>query len=188
MKTRSVSESRFLESDFFERADTLWDQLQDAVTKGTEAGSGPLRTVTAADAYTFLLATADQVFKHDLVLAFLNGLRRWGKEKLDVRHVSTPQIHVYVEGCRRELAPDATPAQWHYLYSLTRSEAPSMELLWEDELQRKWFGIVLDRVDSFRLHFNELLVHEAGQSYALEGPIGVKKPLDGEILLHGYLW
>jgi hypothetical protein len=134
------------------------------------------------------LATADQVFSHDLVLAFLASLRRCGKEKFDARYASTPQIHAYVEGCRRELAADSTPARWHYLYSLTRSQDARVQLLSENDLQ--WFGIALGRVANIQLHFNQLLVHATLQAYALEGPIPVAatSPLQGLILLHGYLW
>lgn len=153
-----------------------------------ESGSGLLRHVDSPHAYTFLLATADQIFTHDLTLAFLNRLRQWGKEKFGARHVSTPQIHIYLDGCRRELAPDAVPTQWHYLYSLTRNEAASVRLLEETGSKKVRFGLGLTRVANFRLGFNQFFVHETRQAYALDEPQRAGKPLEGAILLHGYLW
>ncbi len=187
MKTEAAVESRFLKSEFFEQADALWEQMGRALGAEGGNGTGPLHHVRSEGAYSFLLATADQIFTHDLVLAFLNRLRRWGKEKLDARRASTPQIHIYVEGCWRELAPDAVRIQWHYLYSLTRSVAPTVRLLEEDGAKKKHFGISLNRIANLQLPFNHLLVHETSQAYALDGPKRVTKPLEGTILLHGYL-
>ncbi len=185
MKTEIVARSPLLEAEFFERADTLWEQFERTLSAKDEIG-GLLRQVSSPGTYTFLLATADQVFTRDLVLAFLNRLRAWGKEKLGARHASTPQIHVYASGCRRELVPDATRARWHYLYSLTRSEPPAVRFLGEDEKTR--FGIALGRISCLQLPFNQLVAHETHLAYALNGPKREKKPLEGTILLHGYLW
>ncbi|MGH9325727.1 MAG: hypothetical protein ACRD2B_03430 [Terriglobia bacterium] len=118
----------------------------------------------------------------------MNHLRHWAKEKLDARHASTPQVHFYVSGCRRELAPDRAPARWHYLYSLTRSELPRIRLLEETDIERGRFGISFRRVVNFQLPFNHLLAHETRQAYGLGRPQRTTNPLEGVILLHGYLW
>ncbi len=160
-------------------------QLEQALSAD---GSGHLIPVDSVGACRFLLATADHIFTHDLVLAFLNGLRRWARENVEAQHASTPQIHVYVEGCRRDLAPDAIQARWHYLYSLTRGEAASIRLLGKDNLRKKRFWIALSRINNVQLRFNQLLVHETRQAYGLDCRNHATKPLDGAILLHGYLW
>lgn len=196
MKTSAPAHDHLLESEFFSRADTLWEQLQHALMARTENGSEnssenafrPLTQVRSDRAYNFLLATAERVFTHELVRGFLNSLRQWGKEKLDASHVSTPQVHVYVKGCHRDLVPDAVRTQWHYLYSLTRSGTPSVRLLGEDGLEKKRFWIALSSITNVQLRFNQLLVHETCQAYGLEGPRRATEPLDGAILLHGYLW
>lgn len=175
----------FLEAEFFDRADTLWEQLEKTLGQAASNGSGFLRQVSSAGAYAFLLATADQIFAQDSVLAFLNRMRRWGEERLGALHASTPQIHIYVDGCHRELAPDAIRTRWHYLYSLTRSEAASVRLLGDDGLREKRFGIALSRVTRFQLPFNQ---HETSQAYAIDAPKRTMEPLEGAILLHGYLW
>jgi hypothetical protein len=187
LKANAVAEICLREADFFQRADTLWQQLERALTVEAASSNGRLREIHAAGQYTYLMATADQVFTHDVVLAFLGRLRRWAKESLDAQHASTPQIHVYQDGCRRALSPDAAPTRWHYLYSLTRGEPASIRLL-EPNGQRKWFGIVLSRLANLPLGFNQLLVHETSQAYAINAPRRARKPLEGAILLHGYLW
>lgn len=105
-----------------------------------------------------------------------------------MRHVSTPQIQVYLDRGRRELAPDSVPARWHYLYSLTSAQAPNLQILAESVSPKTWFGVTIGRMISVRLGFNRLLVHDARQSYALSGPKHAKEPLNAMILLHGYLW
>ncbi|MGA3323638.1 MAG: hypothetical protein ABSF45_04140 [Terriglobia bacterium] len=177
----------FTQADFFQRADTLWQQLERGLTVEAAGSPSPLREICAAGQYTYLMATADQVFTHDVMLAFLSRLRRWAKERLDARHASTPQIHIYRDGCARALSPDAVPTRWHYLYSLTRGEPASIRLL-EPNGQRRWFGIVLSRIANLPLGFNQLLVHETCQAYELNAPTRARKPLEGAILLHGYLW
>ncbi|MGH9327974.1 MAG: hypothetical protein ACRD2B_14995, partial [Terriglobia bacterium] len=93
MRTAALGRNRVLKGDFFDRADTLWEQLAGALAAASENGAGLLRHAGPGEGCTFLLATADQVFTHDLTLGFLNHLRRWAKEKLDARHASTPQVH-----------------------------------------------------------------------------------------------
>lgn len=175
------------EADFFPRADTLWQQLERGLTVEAAGSAGVLREIRAAGQYAYLMATADQVFTHDVMLAFLSRLRRWAKESLDARHASTPQIHIYQDGCGRALSPDAVPTRWHYLYSLTRGEPAAIRLL-EPNGHRRLFGIVLSRITNFALGFNQLLVHETCQAYELNAPMRASKPLEGAILLHGYLW
>lgn len=181
-----MAQSDFRESEFFERADTLWGQLARGLTVEAPSATGPLQQIRAASQCTYLMATADQVFTHELMLAFLSRLRQWAKQSLDARHASTPQVHVYQDGCERALLSDAVPARWHYLYSLTRPEPASIRLL--EPNPRKWLGIAVTRVANLSLAFNQLLVHETCRAYALDAPRLARKPLDGAILLHGYLW
>lgn len=180
----AVAGSCALESEFFDGAGELRQQLERALAIGN--GCGALGEVALDGAYRFLMATADRVFAHDLVLRFLARLRKWSKEALGTTHVSTPQIHVYLNGCRRELAPDRAPAQWHYLYSLTRGDSASIRLLSEDT--PKWLPMIAGRVAKAELNFNQLLVHDTHQAYAVDGPRVAIKPLEGAILLHGYMW
>ncbi len=187
MNTSALVKDCFLERNFFKDADALWAQLESTLTVARN-GSGPLTRVEVPGAYTFLMTTPDRVFKQDLVLSFLNDLRQWGKEKVGARHASTPQIHVYIDRCQHELARDATRARWHYLYSLARNKAAIVRLLAEGSVRKKTFPISLNRVTNFQLQFNQFLVHETCQAYALQGPRRTTQPLEGAILFHGYLW
>lgn len=178
----------YLEIDFFARAGDMWEQLGRGLAVEGQGGIGPLSRVQSGASCSFLMATADRVFSHDLALAFLKRLREWGMEKLDARHASTPQVHIYLKGCHRSLAPDAARTQWHYLYSLTRGEAPRVRLATESGPRGQRFGVSLSRITNFHLGFNQLMIHETCQAYAVDGPKRAANPLDGAILLHGYLW
>ena len=180
--------SHYLEMDFFDGADALRVQLEKVCGAVSEDGAGPLSRVEAGKAYSFLMATAERVFPHALVLSFLNRLRGWGMEKLGTRHASTPQIHVYVQGCARSMAPDATPAGHHYLYSLTRAEPACLRILAGDGIQRKWLGIGVNHLSTVRLGFNNIVVHPTDLAYAVQGPREVKSAPEGAVFLHGYIW
>ncbi|MGH9353065.1 MAG: hypothetical protein ACRD2G_13050 [Terriglobia bacterium] len=186
MKAQAANQTRFVEAQFFDRAEALREQLEHALGSNGGDSSGFLGRVSSAGAYEFLLATADQVFSHDLALAFLNRLRQWGKEKSHARHTSTPQAHLYADHCWRALAQDATPARWHYLYSLSRKNPAPIRLLVGNVSGKKWISV--GRVDKLQLGFNHLLVHPTSEAYAIDGPQFAAPPLEGTILLHGYLW
>lgn len=183
-----VAAGRYLETGFFERADDMWEQLGRALATDGQNDPATLTHVQSATAYDFLMATADRVFSHDLALAFLKRLREWGKEKLDTRHASTPQVHIYHARLHRDLAPDGVRTQWHYLYSLTRGGAASVRFAGDNGVRKQRFGVSFGRITTFQLTFNQLLAHETCQAYALQGPKRALNPLDGAIVLHGYLW
>jgi hypothetical protein len=178
--------SHYLEKDFFEGAVALRAQLEQACAESSGDGVGPLSRVEAGKAYSFLMATAERVFPHALVLSFLSRLRGWGLEHLGARHASTPQIHVYLDGCGRAMAPDATPAGHHYLYSLTRAEPARLHILGGG--RRSWLGIGVSHLAGVRLDFNNLLVHSTDLAYAVDGPRGARSAVGATVFLHGYIW
>lgn len=177
-----LAEDVFLESEFFDRAEHMREQLTAALGP---AEDGILKQVSSPGAYSFLLAAAAQVFTQDLVFAFLNRLRRWATEKLSTHHVSTPQIHVYGAAHHRRLAPDAAQARWHYLFSLSRPPA-RVQLLGRTQMGSTRFGILLNSVSRIELASNHLLVHETSEAYAI--PERAARSTESAILLHGYLW
>lgn len=187
MNAIALAESYITEADFFQKADAFWEQLEKGLVVESANYPSPLQQICEADRYSYLMATADQLFTQEVTLAFLGRLRRWAKDSLGARHASTPQIHLYHDGCHRALAPDASPTRWHYLYSLTRGRSPAIRLL-ETNGQRKWFGIILSQIANLQLGFNQLLVHGTNQAYGLDVPSGAATPLEGAVLLHGYLW
>ncbi len=188
MKADAAVETLLLETAFFEKADELWEQLGRALPSSRENELEPFREIESHVAYRSLLATAEQVFARDVVLALLSRVRRWGKETLDATHVSTPQIHLFIDGCHRELAPDGVPVRWHYLLSLTRGEAPAIRLLTDATRQKRPFRFAFNQITHVRLAFNQLLVHDTREAYAIDAPKRAVSPLDGPVLLHGYLW
>lgn len=190
MKTQAAlaAPGHYREADFFDGADALRARFDEACARGAGNGVDALSRVDACGAYSFLMATAEQVFPHAVVLGFLSRLREWGMEHLGARHASTPQIHVYVDGCARALAPDATPAKHHYLYSLTRGDGACIRVLGSSNGHRKFLGIGVSHLASVSLRFNDLFVHEANLAYGIEGPRGAKDLPGAAVLLHGYIW
>jgi len=178
----------YLEMDFFDGADGLRTQFEKACAAGSRNEMGPLSRVEAGKAYSFLTTTAEQVFSHALVFSFLNRLRGWGMEKIGACHTSTPQVHVYAQGCARAMAPDATPASHHYVYSLAREVPAQIQILATDGSRKNWLGIGVNRLSSVRLGFNSLLVHRADLAYAVQRPREVKSIPGAAVFLHGYIW
>lgn len=182
-----AARSHYLEKDFFNDADDLRAQVEKACGGNSANGDGPLNRVNSGKAYSFFMATAERVFSHALVLSFLSRLRGWAMENLNARHVSTPQIHVYLNGCAREMARDATPANYHYLYSVTRAGPARLHILGGGE-GKTWLGIGVSHLASVQLGFNNLLVHPTDLAYAVEEPREAKSALEGAVLFHGYIW
>jgi len=186
--TNAADPSHFLEANFFEGADALRAQIEQACRDGLGDDMGPLSRVEAGHAYSFLMVTADRVFSHAAVVSFLTRLRGWGMENLGTRHASTPQIHVYLEGCVRAMAPDASSVGHHYLYSLTRAEPAPLHLLGGGGRRRTWLRVGVGRLAEIRLGFNNLLVHRTDLAYAVKGLRGAKSAVGASVFLHGYIW
>jgi hypothetical protein len=137
--------------------------------------------------YQFLTTSAEQIFTRAILDDFIQTISAWSRHRLGVFHVSTPQLRVFIAGCKRELVQDSIKAGWHYVFSLT-TEWP----------RNSWFkvlpssagdgSIAVGRVMNSRLAFNELLVHNVEDAYAVDTSITCMNPAQAIILLDGYLW
>lgn len=179
-----------IENEFFDAAETLRTQFEQRLAVVPARKSKTVFSwADSPDCYRFLFTAAEQVFAQEVVQAFLHRLRIWAQARLNVYHASSPQIHVYVRGCRRQIAPESVRARWHYLFSLTQALHPKIRVLSDRSSEGQRVRIGVSRVTSVQLTFNQLLVHETYLPYGVENASpSSDRPWDGSVLLHGYLW
>ena len=186
--------SFYLLPNFFQTADILWSQFEKQVLDSVEFNDGltPLLYAFCEGTYQFLTASGERIFSRDALDQVTNALRTWAKEELDASYVSTPQVRVYVDGCRRELLSDSIDTRWHYLLSLTRNgskDASPIKLVAESVRARQGDGAFsVNSVVSLQLQFNQVLVHDARSPYAIGPTKTAINPLKGSVFLDGYLW
>ena len=182
----------FVQSNFFEHAGVLRQQLERVVTQSLEISDGltPFVYAFSPDAYQFLTATAERIFSRELLDQFLATLRTWAMASVGASFVTTPQIRVYINGCGRALLRDSTDAQWHWMLSLSPQNRKNGEIriLPETSSLGRPDSLSFDRLLNTNMQFNELLVHPTTSAYAVGTTKGSMHPLEGSVLLDGYLW
>lgn len=185
--------SFYLEDDFYEMADTLRAQFEEQISAATGQNGSmtPLIYAFCRDAFQFLTASADRLFAGDILENLIDRLRAWANEAVGTSSVSTPQVRVYINGCRRHLLRDDCSARWHYMLSLTRQPKKGG---WVKILaggvpkETTRYSIGIDRTLSLQLKFNQLLVHNTSSAYSVEPAKTSMNPCDGAIFVDGYLW
>jgi hypothetical protein len=176
-------------SDFFPQATMLRAEFDQQIAGSPEAGGiTPLNYVYRADAHQFLSASASRIFTATILGSFIDTLSRWAENELGTSHVSTPQVRVYINGCSRQLLTDDVAAVWHFIFSLTQLNSQTKPRdsgsLATYSPTTEDFGRLL--ITKFR--FNQLIVHLVSHSYRIEAHRATMNPLEGVILLDGYLW
>jgi hypothetical protein len=184
----------YLVPDFFATADTLWSQFEQQISDSVELNDGltPLLYAFGEGTYQFLTVSADRVFSRDALDEVTKTLRMWAKEQLGTSFVSTPQVRVYIDGCKRDFLTDRTEAQWHYMASLNRNsgkDGSPIRLAAESVRSRLGErGFSLESVLNLQLRFNQLLVHNAESPYGIGPTKASSNPVKGSVFLDGYLW
>jgi hypothetical protein len=184
----------FLETNFYEKADTLRKQFEERLSTSVRENDGmtPLVYAFSNDKFQFLTASADRFFTREVVEDFIEKLREWAKARFGTQNVSTPQTRVYVNGCWRSLLLDGVSAKWHYMLSITRHGGRGgigLVKVLTNTVRRDGNGqFSADRLVSSRLSFNQLLVHATENAYAIEMGKTSMNPLQGTVFLDGYLW
>ena len=183
----------YLQADFLGNADTLRSQFEKQMSDSAEFNDGltPLLYAFHRNSYQFLTATAERIFSQEALNEFTNALRAWAKEAIGGSYVTTPQLRVFIDGCRRELLRDSAEARWHYLVSLTRNdarEAGRIRLVSETISGPQDGTAGIDSVMNLQLRFNQLLVHDTRSAYGISSSGTGTDPLKGTVFLDGYLW
>jgi hypothetical protein len=190
-RSREAAAPFVLQSDFFERADSLRTEFEKHVSESLDENDGltPFVYAFAHDAFQFLTVNTERLFSHGLLQALIDKLRLWGGESFNITHVSTPHARIYINGCSRELLSDSVSAPLHYMLSLgKRSDKIGRVKLVTGSAVEQGRVISMDRVLHLQLEFNQLLVHSTEDRYAIEPVKSSMNPIEGAIYLDGYLW
>lgn len=186
--------SVYIEDDFYKRADVLRAQLEEQVSKFTEANAGltPFGFAFVENRYQFLTASAERIFTPDLLEDFIDRIRTWAEKQVEASHVSTPHTRVYIDGCSRTLLRDEVGAPWHYLLSMScrgaSQKTGQVKILTNSVTSRHSQEVDVNKVISLNLDFNQLLVHKTEQAYSIVTKKAPMNPLSGLVFLDGYLW
>ena len=183
-----------LEENFYAEARKFREQMEKQLLSAIDMNDGltPFTFAYAADSYQFLTASGERVFSRELLDDVINRLRSWAMETLGASCVSTPQVRIYLNGCRRDLLLDSTEARYHWMLSLgpPSRENPARIRLLTQSIAAEVTGdsMSIDRMTSLQLLFNQLLVHESSSAYGIEPCKGSINPLEATVFLDGYLW
>jgi len=190
-----VAEERvsfLVENDFYSEANALRLQLEDSFSAQNQAGITPLTYVFAENRYRFLTASSESVLTRESLQEFVEHLGNWAESKLGASHVSTPQVRVYLSGCKRSVLQDAVMLGWHYMLSLTKDERSRKDdrvrIVIPDRPGRAGRLLSTCNLVDSQLKFNRLLVHDTQNAYGIEPAHTSMNPLEGTIFLDGYIW
>lgn len=184
----------YLYSNFSGLAGSLREQFEKKISGAIEVNDGltPLLYAYCPDSYQFLTASAERIFSAELLDELLEKMRTWAGEILDGTHVSTPQLRVFVNGCYRDLLRDNVEARYHWVLSLARNGKQKIgQITVATETvsaDAESASMSVDHLVSLDLEFNQLLVHEAANAYAIKPAKGSMDPALGAVFLDGYIW
>jgi hypothetical protein len=181
------------ERKFYSKAEVLWLQMEEAILSAgaTNAGITPFTYAFLPGIYQFLTVGGGEIFTSDLLQDFIDKLTSLAREKLNLQHVSTPQLRLFIRGCSRTLVRDDVEAGWHYIFCLTplvRRRFTQVRIAGQAVQSGKTSLLTLQRVVRFQLDFNQLLVTNTECPYSIETRSSSMNPLEGYVFLDGYIW
>ncbi len=194
LKFSEAATTLFLtESKFYSNADEFRLQIEEAILSASESNNGitPFTYAFAPGIYQFLTVGGGEIFTPDILQDFIDKLSSLAQEKLNLQHVSTPQLRLYIKGCSRTLARDDIEAGWHYILCLTptaRRRSMQVRIAGQAIQDRKAPLLTLQRITRFQLEFNQLLVTNIEYPYGIETGASSMNPLEGIMFLDGYIW
>lgn len=188
----------FVELDVADRARRQLEQAISPSTRETAATTRPGLTYQYRDdAYRFLTIPGEQVFEGDLLQEILDRLAEWGADRCGTTAVSSPRVRIYANGSWRGLVRDGVSARWHYLLFLGpsrdakrgRRNRGQVTVLTDDGAGPDGRGRRgIGRTITLEPSFNQILTHGAEHAYGIDPPAKSTSPLDGLVILDGYLW
>jgi hypothetical protein len=182
-----------MEASFYSRAEELWSQFENIVSSAqTNGGLTPFSYAFDVERFQFLTANSERLFARETLRDLIEKLTSWASDALGAKHVSTPQTRIYINGCGRNFLKDETKADWHYVFAITpkpRSrKATILRVIIETDAGQAGDRFRVDRVLAAKLTFNHLFVHPTAASYAVQGAPSSMNPVEGTVLLDGYMW
>jgi hypothetical protein len=182
-----------VEREFYSHAQTFWLQIEEAILSASESNNGitPFAYAFVPGIYQFLTVGGGEIFTPDILQDFIDKLSSLAREKLNLQHVSTPQLRLYVKGCSRSIVRDDIHAGWHYIFCLTppaRRRSMQVRIAGQAVQNGKVPLLTLQRVIRFQLEFNQLLITNTEYPYSIDTGSSSMNPLEGCLFLDGYIW
>ena len=148
--------------------------------------------------YTHLRTPAVPYFSPKELQPWLQTLSQIAQADFGCAEISPPWLSLYTDGCYQNWHADVPHGPWAYVFSLTKDPKkfqggrtqilkPSTLDFWNQ------FGSVNsdchseDLLQSISLSLGELLIFDARLPHAVEILRGVSSPVEGRIVLHGWL-
>lgn len=181
------------EKEFYSNADAFRLQIEETILSASESNNGitPFAYAFVSGIYQFLTVGGGEIFTPDILHDFIDKLSSLTREKLNLQHVSTPQLRIYIKGCSRTLVRDDVEGGWHYIFCLTppaRRRSMQVRIAGQAVQSGKASLFTLQRVIRFQLEFNQLLITNNEYPYSIETISSSMNPLEGILFLDGYIW
>lgn len=151
------------------------------------------------DQYNFLRTPAWEFFDAKTYRDLHLSLIRYGQQELGCHSITPPWLSLYVEGASQGLHADVPHGPWAFVYSLTHWKnrpftggdtlilRPQTLDYWTNFRSRS--GQESNRhnlTSNIPAHFNQLLVFDPRLPHGVNEVRGVKDPLAGRLVIHGW--
>lgn len=190
---------RYIEENFSPEAAQMRG-IYDAHFTPPHMKAGPSQQVWdywhVPDMYTYLRTSPQLVLGNPSVQQFMNTLRVWASERLNLHNISWPYLSLYINGCGQGLHNDATNGRYAYVYSLTRWDTRMFvggeticfkeDAYWGTERAQQ-AGAGTSFYDLIPARFNQLVIFDDRLIHGVQPVQGTMNPLDGRIVLHGHI-
>jgi hypothetical protein len=187
----SLSSRVCIEDHFVSNADVLREQVERRLTEASAVCRGitPLKAAFCVGGYQFLTASAACFLGECELDMLVKSLYSWAVTRLQLDHVSSPQLRLLDRGSWRSVMKDDIPADWHYVLCLDPPRLrTSLRLqVLEDGTSWTWRPD-LPRVTTYKLIFNRLIVHRVDCAYGIAAKRHSSGLLDANMFIDGYFW
>lgn len=143
--------------------------------------------------YTLLRALPERVIRPALMDSFVRHLQTWSLENLGTVALTSPQLHMYVDGCGQDLHNDFHNGLWAYVFSLTlwdrgKFSGGETQLMRDGTFNHKPHhvhgGVLYDLIPA---HFGQLLIFDDSIVHGVRPLHGTMDPAEGRIVLTGHI-
>lgn len=176
--------------DFYDKASALLSEFEEKLALSVEANVGltPFSYAFSQSRWQLLTAGAEQIFTQAILDDVIDRICAWATDSLGALHVSTPQVRVFINGCKRDLVRDNINARWHYLLFLSRDWPRSSWLKVMTGTGQHAQRFETTALLKSRPAFNQLIVHDIEYAYGIDFSGRAMNPARGIVFLDGYLW
>jgi len=149
------------------------------------------------DQYSLLRTPASSYFPSKMYSQFERELIEFGQNILGCAELTPPWLSVYTDGDSQNWHADNPHGPWAYVFSLTpwksRNFSGGETLVMKNSVLDYWRAENLQRglefddlIEKIPAEFNQLLVFDPRLPHAVERVSGVRDPLEGRLVIHGW--